>query len=103
MNANSKPKIKNFRFDPNAQMVLQKTNNNNNIMLNRYSIIFLSIDVCGDGEEYKLLINDTYRGWGCGGGWGDDAVIYIYVYSGCVSGTLSLACQMGDFPSRTRV
>ena len=71
-------------------------------MLNRSSIIFLSIDVCGDGEEYKLLINDTYRGWGCGGG-GDDAVIYIYVYSGCVSGTLGLACQMGDFPSRTRV
>ena len=75
MNANSKPEIKNFRFDPNAQMVLQKTKNNN-IMLNRSSIIFLSIDVCGDGEEYKLLINDTYRGWGCGG-WGDDAVIYI--------------------------
>ena len=41
-------------------------------------------------------------GGGAGGG-GDDAVIYIYVYSGCVSGTLGLACQMGDFPSRTRV
>ena len=36
--------------------------------------------MCGDGEEYKLLINDTYRGWGCGG-WGDDAVIYIYMYT----------------------
>ena len=50
MNANSKPEIKNFRFDPNAQMVLQK--NKQQQQHNAKQIL------------YHFLVHRCVWGWG---------------------------------------